>query len=245
MCDSSAAEPGTGWRGWNTSDGRPVGDPEGEWIDLTWPLSPDVPRLASFPPPTVGRYASIPEQPFNVTELSMVVHLGTHVDSPRHFFVDGPAFEDVPLERLMGAGVVWRLDVPLEAAIEPDDLDRMRPEVEPGDIVLLDSGAASHAGTPDFHRHPFLSTRAAEWIVEKQVKLVGVDTSTPELPIPLRPPDFDFPVHHTLLRDGVLIAELVANLRPLAGRRVELLFLPLNVVGGDGAPARVLGRRAR
>lgn len=46
----------------------------------------------------------------------------------------------------------------------------------------------------------------------------------------------------TLLRDGVLISEQVANARSLVGRRAEFLSLPLNIVGGDGAPARVLGR---
>jgi kynurenine formamidase len=244
VCDSRESEAGSGWRGWNTSEGAAPAGPAGDWIDLTWPLSPDVPRLASFPPPTIGRFAGIPEQPFNVTELSMVVHVGTHVDSPRHFFVDGPAFEDVPLSRLMGPGVVWRIDAPFESTIEPEDLDRMRPTLEPGDILLLDTGAAAHVGTPDYHRHPSLSTRSAEWLVEKQVKLLGVDASTPELPISLRPPEFDFPVHRTLLRDGLLIAEQVTNLRALAGHRVEVVFLALNIVGGDGAPARVLGRRS-
>lgn len=242
MCDIAGSEPGTGWRGWNTSDGASPAGPAGDWIDLTWPLSPDVPRLASFPPPAIGRFASLPEQPFNVTEFSMIVHVGTHVDSPRHFFADGPALEDVPLTRLMGSGVVWRMDVPLETVIEPENLEQMRPALEPGDILLLDTGAASHVGTADYHRHASLSARSAEWLVEQQVKLLGVDASTPELPIPLRPPEFEFPVHHTLLRDGVLIAEQVANLGPLAGQRVELVFCPLNIVGSDGAPARVLGR---
>jgi len=244
MCDTAGIEPGTGWKGWNTSDGARPAEPAGDWLDLTWPLSPDVPRLATFPPPAIRRVASIPEQPFNVTELSMVVHIGTHVDSPRHYFVDGPAFEDVPMSRLMGAGVVWQIDAPLEATIEPEDLEPLRPTLEPGDILLLETGAARHVGTADYHRHPFLSTRAAEWLVEKQIKLLGVDASTPELPIPLRPPGFDFPVHRTLLRDGVLIAEQVANLGALAGQRVELMLLPLNIVGSDGAPARVLGRRS-
>ena len=72
--------------------------------------------------------------------------------------------------------------------------------------------------------------------------MLAVDTPTPEISIHQRPPGFDWPVHHTLLRDGVLISEGVANARSLAGRRAELLFLALNIVGGDGAPARVLGR---
>ena len=242
MCDGTESVPGAGWRGWNTPVGRPSPAPAGDWIDLTWPLSPTVPRLASFPPPRVGRFASLPEQPFNVTELSMVVHIGTHLDSPRHFFSDGPALEEVPLERLIGTGVVWQIDKPLEGLIEPEDFERMSPKIEPGEILVLDTGLARFVGTPDYDRHAALSVAAATWLVERQVKLVAVDMPTPELPLHARPPGFDWPVHHTLLGDGVLIAEQVTNARSLAGRRAQFLFLPLNIVGGDGAPARVLGR---
>jgi kynurenine formamidase len=236
---------GTGWRGWKTSDAPRASDPVGGWLDLTWPLSPTVPRLGIFPPPRIERIAGMPERPFNVTELSMVVHTGTHVDSPRHFFSDGPALEDVPLTRLMGTGVVWSIDAPLDSLIEPEQLERMSPRLEPGDILLLETGIARHLGTPEYDRHASLSVESAQWLVDQQVKLVAIDMLTPELSLGRRPPDFDYPVHRTLLRDGVLIAESVAGARPLAGGRAELLFLPLNIVGSDGAPARVLGRPVR
>lgn len=245
MCDLTERVPGTGWRGWNTSDMSRPARTAGGWIDLTWPLSPSVPRMSSFPPPRIERVASIPEEPLNITELSMIVHVGTHVDSPRHFFSDGPALDDVPLARLMGAGVVWRIDKPLDGMIEPADFERMRPRLESGDILLLDTGVIQYVGTPEYDRHAALSVAAAEWLVVKRVKLLAVDTPTPDIPIHKRPQGFDWPVHRTLLRDGVLISEQVANARSLAGRRVELLFLPLNIVGGDGAPARVLGRAIR
>lgn len=243
MCDGADSVPGTGWRGWRVPATGPPLEPGGEWVDLTWPFSPSVPRLASFPPPRIGRFASIP--PFNVTELSTVVHMGTHVDSPRHFFSDGPPLEEVPLERFVGSGVVWQIDKPPEGVIEPDDLERMTPQVEPGEIVVLDTRLARHVDTSDYDRHASLSVAAAEWLVDRQVKLVAVDMPSPELPLHVRPPDFDWPVHHTLLRDGVLIAEQVTNAGSLAGQRVELLFLPLNIVGSDGAPARVVGRASR
>jgi kynurenine formamidase len=242
MCEQNESTPGTGWRGWNAHGARPPLQAAGEWIDLTWPLSPTVPRLATFPPPRIERLASIPEQPLNVTELSMVVHTGTHVDSPRHFFSDGPALDEVPLERFIGRGAVWQIDTPLEGLVEPDDLERMSPQIEPGEILILDTGLVRYVGTPDYERHAALSVAAAEWLVDRQVKLVAVDMPTPELPLQARPSDFDWPVHHTLLRDGVLIAEQVTNARSLAGRRAEFLFLPLNIVGSDGAPARVLAR---
>jgi kynurenine formamidase len=201
--------------------------------------------MSSFPPPRIERIASIPTEPLNITELSMIVHVGTHVDSPRHFFSDGPALEDVPLARLMGAGVVWGIDIPLGGTIEPEDFERMRPQLEPGDILLLETGVARYVGTPDYDRHAALSVAAAEWLVDKSIKLLAVDTPTPDMPVHMRPAGFDWPVHRTLLRDGVLISEQVANARSLAGRGAEFLFLPLNIVGGDGAPARVLGRATR
>ena len=242
MCDSADSPAAAGWRGWTTSDEVRPATAAGDWVDLSWPLSPSVPRLPSFPPPSIGRFKSMPADPFNATELSMVVHIGTHVDAPSHFVIDAPPIDEVPLSRLMGTGVVWKIDMPLEGLIEPDDLERMEPRLRPGDIVVLDTGLAHHAGTPDYDRHAALSVAAAEWLVAHGAKLLAVDMPTPELPLTARPDGFDWPVHHTLLRDGVLIAEQVTNTAELAGRRVELLFLPLNIAGGDGGPARVLGR---
>lgn len=242
MCDSDQSKAGTGWRGWMPlPEARPC-KPVGDWIDLTWPLSPTVPRIASFPPPRLERIASIPQRPLNITELQMVVHTGTHVDSPRHFYNDGPAFQDIPLARLMGQGVVWRIDVPLYALIEPADLERMQPALEPGDILALDTGVAERVGTPDYDRHASLSVAAAEWLVQRRLKLLAVDMPTPDIAIDKRAEGFIWPVHRVLLADGVLIAEQVANLRSLAGKRVEFMFCPLNIADCDGAPARVLAR---
>jgi kynurenine formamidase len=168
VCDTPET-PGAGWRGWSPPSETAGREPDGRWIDLTWPLSPDVPRLSAFPPPAIGRFKSLPDDPFNATELSMVVHLGTHVDAPRHFFDDGPAFDEIPIERLMGTGVVWQMESGLDGLIEPHELERMRPAAEPGDIVVLDTGSAARVGTPDYHRHPSLSRAAAEWLVARGV----------------------------------------------------------------------------
>jgi kynurenine formamidase len=56
-----------------------------------------------------------------------------------------------------------------------------------------------------------------------------------------RPPGFDWPVHYVLLGHGMLIAERLRNLRPLAGRQLEL-FLALAIAGNDAAPTRVVAR---
>ena len=242
MCDSPARNDYKGWRGWLPLPATRAEKPLGDWADLTYPLSPDVPRISSFAAPKVTRIAEMPAKPLNISQIETVVHMGTHLDSPRHFFLDGPAMEAIPLERLMGRGVVVRIDKPPYGVIEPSDLERAEPGVESGDIVAIDTGWSGRWKTADWDRQPCLSVEAARWLLDKQVKLIAVDTPTPDLPLDRRPPDFIWPVHRALLRDGILIAEQLANLRALSGRRVEFMFAPLPIEGSDGSPARVLAR---
>lgn len=108
MCDCSKAR-GHGWRGWMPLPDSQYLQASGPWLDLTYRLGPKVPRATVFPQPSFRRLKSLPEDPLNITEMQMVVHIGTHVDAPRHFYSDGPAFHEISLERLSGPGVVMRV----------------------------------------------------------------------------------------------------------------------------------------
>jgi kynurenine formamidase len=230
------------WQGWRPLPPVQPAHGVGPWVDLSHPLRSGLSRIPAFPEPRFERIRGMPEHPYNLTELQMVCHFGTHVDAPCHFIPDGPAFHEIPLERLCGAGVVLRVEAEPYGVIGADALAAARPEVRDGDIVILDTGWAKDVGTRRYEEHPRLDVGAAEWLVERGAKLVAVDLPTPDLAVNRRPPDFAWPVHRVLLAHGVLIAENVTNVAPLAGRRVETMFLALNVVGGDGAPVRGVAR---
>jgi kynurenine formamidase len=241
MCDVCHVR--ANWKGWHPIPGPRLTTPVGPWIDLSHALSEELERISLVPPPTFRRVTSLPKDHANATEINMVVHIGTHVDTPIHFIADGPAAEAVPLERLYGPGVVWKIDglKPLQL-IEPSHLEAATPKMQPGDIVIIDTGWAKHINTPMYEEHPSLSEPSAEWLLAHGAKLVAVDFSTPDLTVHIRPKDFTWPVHQTLLSRGVLIAEHVTNLGALAGRQVEAMFLGLNIKGSDGMPARALAR---
>lgn len=242
MCDARAYA-GKGWKGWLELPSRGSADvPAGAWVDLSHPLDEDMPRVAFFPVPRFERILSFPEHPLNVTEMQMCVHTGTHVDAPRHFFEDGPAFHEIPVERLSGSGVVWRIEKEPGSVIEPTDFVAAHPKVRAGDIVALDTGWSGRVGTDSYEDHPCLSVQAAQWLVEHKVKLLAVDFPTPDLAVRRRAKGFDWPVHHVLLSHGVLVSEHLTHLRTLAGQRVEFAFLALNIQGSDGSPARVMAR---
>jgi kynurenine formamidase len=227
------------WQGWPAAS--TVGAASG-WIDLSHPLRTDLSRIGFFPEARFERIMSLATDRVNVTEMQMVCHFGTHIDAPCHFIADGPAVHELPLERLCGPGVVWSLPCEPYQVIGPERFETARPAPLPGDIVLLDTGWAQCFGSERYDQNPCLSVAAAAWLVAHAVKLIGVDFATPDLAVNRRPPGFDWPVHHVLLSQGVLIAEHLTNLDALAGKRIEVMFLALNIEGADGAPCRVIAR---
>ncbi len=242
MCDGTKSEV-LRWLGWGTLPPPRAMRAAGEWIDLSHVLTEDLSRSKAFPRPVFRKLLQMPEASANITEIQMVVHHGTHVDAPSHFIADGPTFDQIPLERLHGPAVVWRIDKPAFATIEAADFARAIPTAQAGDMVLLDTGWSTYVNTERYEDHPHLDAAAAQWLVERQVKLLGVDFSTPDVTAHRRPAGFTWPVHQVLLSHGVLVAEHVTNLRSLAGQRVEAFFMAPAIVGADGSPVRAIARR--
>jgi kynurenine formamidase len=242
MCDR-CDQAGSGWLGWSDIPAPQASIPAGEWIDLTHPVCSTMPCASIFPAPSFARLRSLPDDPYNVTEIRMVAHAGTHVDAPIHYFADAPDAASIPYDRLHGTGVVWHLDAEPDQVIGVAALEQCRPMLREGDILALDTGWAARFGTPGYERHPSLDAAAAAWLVERGTKLLACDFATPDLVYHLRAPGFDWPVHRTLLARGILICEHLTGHAVLAGERVEFRFGILPIVGGDGAPARVFARR--
>jgi kynurenine formamidase len=214
------------------------------WHDLAHDYHAAMTTQPLIGPPCIENVAAVGDGPFNLQRLVLGTHLGTHVDAPLHFIKGGRTIDTYDLAELGGPAAVLPLAVGASRPITVRDLEAPGVAVERGDIVLLATGWDRRFSTPEYHTHPYLSDEAAAWLVERRVRMVGVDFFSADLPVPLRPPGFDWPVHHRLLGAGVLIAENLANVRPLAGRRLTVGAFPLKIRGGDGAPARIFALEA-
>jgi arylformamidase len=78
-----------------------------------------------------------------------------------------------------------------------------------------------------------LSLDGAQYLVERGVKLVGIDY------LSVAPYKEGGPIHETLLKAGVVIVEGL-NLYEISQGRYALYCLPLKIKGADGAPARAI-----
>lgn len=223
---------------------RPVGT--GEWVDLSQPMYEDMPRAVPesevcFTPQLLP--TGPPGTKVRITNVLLSTHVGTHIDAALHFLPDGKAIEQYPVDAFVGPGIV--IDARREGVVPVTlaEIEAMNPDVREGDIVFFCFGYGRRFGTEEYRDHPYLGDDLAVWLAERGVKMVGVDTTTPDLGGKHRPPDYPYPVHMTLLpRDILIVEHLGPRLEELAGRRVEINAVPLPIRGGDGAPAPVIAR---
>jgi kynurenine formamidase len=131
-------------------------------------------------------------QGWAIEEIQAITHTGTHVDAPYHYgaISEGkPArtIDQVPLEWCFAPGVL--LDMRHKAAGETitvedlsAELGRIEYTLKPLDIVLLQTGADARLGSSDYFRQPGLGREGVLWLVERGVRVIGIDAYTLDRP---------------------------------------------------------------
>lgn len=172
-------------------------------------------------------------------KIVLGTHTGTHADAPRHFIPNGGTIDEIPLEILIGpASVADFTDCRALQEIDVKDLQQKLGAKVPPRLILR-TGWSEHFGEMKFYNeYPFLSENAAQWLVDQGVRLIAMDTPSPDNPANSRGTANDSPNHKVLLGAGVVLVEYLVNLKAISASSVELIVLPLKLKGGDGSPAR-------
>lgn len=206
--------------------------------DITVSISPDLPVYPGDPAIQIKRTLSLEAgQVANVSHLSFGTHIGTHVDPPSHFVLGGVSLDQLPLDVLIGparvidAGEARVIDAAMIKRVALDGATRVLFKTRNSRLWQEASEFAK-----DF---VYLETDAAEYLVERGVRLVGIDY------LSIEKFNFEQPTTHlTLLRHNVIIIEGL-NLSEVAPGDYELICLPLKIKDGDGGPARVVLREMK
>lgn len=172
-------------------------------------------------------------------KLVLGTHIGTHADAPRHFVPNGRGIDEVPLDILIGPATI--VDFPDCAALREIDVADLEQRLgdNPPERIVLRTGWSDYFGTMKFYnQYPFLSESAAQWLVDRGVRLIAMDTPSPDNPAHSRGTAKDSPNHKVLLAAGVVLVEYLTNLKALTATMVELIVMPLKLKGCDGSPAR-------
>lgn len=167
-----------------------------------------------------------------VSLISFGSHTGTHVDVPAHMIDGGPYVEEIPLDVLIGPACVCDL-TQVEGLIEPCHFSEI--DFKGVERILFCTRNSVSQNLPGEFDENFcaLSGDAAEFLVEKGMKLVGIDGLSVD-----RFKSGTHPAHMALLGAGVVVIEGL-NLYGVMPGKYDLICAPLKIYAGDGAPARV------
>lgn len=186
----------------------------------------------------ISPHTSIADDGYNTTTLHLYSHAGTHMDAPRHFLDGGATIDQWPLQQCIGPAIVVDLSFKeADSLITVADLGAAAEEIGPQSRVLLRTDWDNHVGLPDYRTDfPRISRELAQWFVEREIWLVGVQTPSVAS---LKDRDELRDVHQTLLRGNIVIVECLMNLCDLPAA-VDFVALPLKVAHGDGSPVRAV-----
>jgi arylformamidase len=210
-----------------------------EAVDLTQNLANGMPVYPGDPSPSFERYARLDKDGVNLTRLTLGSHTGTHTDAPAHFIPGGIGVDQIPVDRLIGEALAVDLSQkPIGSGITASDLSsRLEGAIRDDDIVLCYTGCSDRWGDGSIDEDfTYLTVGAAEYLVAKKVRGVGIDFLSVE-----KFGAKDPVAHKALLGNGIFIIESLNNaVKKLVGTRVLLICLPIKLQGGDGAPSRVV-----
>jgi arylformamidase len=210
-------------------------------VDLSQPIANGMFHNPRYPAPKIRKLSSIETDGMSITHASVLSHTGTHVDAPSHFIPGGESITEISLDRFVGNGIVVSVDRQASEEIPADDVVPQVAAFGPHAMLCLHSGwDCKYADPTEYSQYPYLSLDLAHALVDLQVRMLALDTPSPDMPAGRRPSHFDWPVHKVLMRGRVLITEQVARLDLVKGRRFRLHALPIALASSDGAPARVV-----
>ena len=205
------------------------------WIDVSVPLKNGMVRWPGDPAFRISQPCSLDRgDTVTLSHLNMGVHSGTHMDAPAHFVRGGKLIEDLPIDAVVGRARV--IAIRSKRSIEPAELEAHR--IRRGERILFKTANSRRCwATSDFLKSfVHISPAAAEWLADRQVTTVGVDyLSVGGYKAGGRQ------THQALLGSGIWVIEGL-NLSAVTPGPVDLICLPLKLIGAEGAPARAIVR---
>src|SRR6266508_610079 len=210
---------------------HPAGRTGLEFYDLSHTFGPNAPLWPYFDDVEIKRIHYHAKSGVLSQRVSTVMHCTTHLDAPAHVVEGTPYTDEIPLEQFFGTGVAVSIPKKQWEVITPEDLEAARPEIRPGDFVVINTGWHHHYADNRkyFIYSPGLYKEAGIWLRERGVKAARDDF-----------PEWE-PCHRQLLGNGIVGFENVGgDLDKVTGRRCTFAAFPIRWQYGDGSIVRLV-----
>ena len=176
------------------------------------------------------------------TQIHIGSHSGTHIDAPSHFNLHGKTISEYSAGRFIGSCSF--IDLSDSKPFQIINKSRLIRAVGNRDlftrIILYFDWSKYYGSTEFFNNQPYLDISAAEYLIDKGVKLLGYDLPMPDNPKNGKDSECDSPIHKIFLSNDVLLLEYM-NIPSVLPDEITLIALPLRFYLLDGSPVRCIG----
>ena len=189
------------------------------------------PKISDFLSREASRARYAPGTEFQIGMIEMCSNTGTYVDSPAHRYAGRADLAAMELDRLADVEAVV-----IDASTAGRSIDRGLFDAFDvrGKAVLVRTGWDRHWRTDAyFAGHPFLTADAAQLLVERRARIVGIDSFNID-----DTGGGERPVHSTLLGADIPICEHLTNLAVLPADGFRFSAVPVKVSGMGTFPVR-------
>lgn len=173
-----------------------------------------------------------------VVDLTHVIHPGMPVflgTKPPVFKVANSIEKDDFCEKkiTMYSHTGTHMDAPAHML---KDIIQYKDKIAKSDFVIIKTGWSKFWGEKEyFEEVPSISGDVANWLVEFNLKGIGVDAISID---DMKSTSFE--VHKILLKNNLIIIENLTNLEKVEDEFFTLTVLPLKTLNADGAPIRAI-----
>ena len=208
----------------------------------------------------IVRKEDLPDEEFLSLEVvHSPVHIGTHLDYSFHYGTKSEGrpsktADEIPLEWCYSDGV--KLDLrhkkPSEV-IKAKDIEeacvKINYSLKALDIVLINTGADKFYGSPEyFSEYPGIDVSAIDFLLDKGIKIFGVDTMGIDRPykfmlkefLDKKDAKFLYPAHFYGRKREFIHIERLSNLEKLPGNGFKAICFPIRIKNTGAAWSRVV-----
>ncbi|MCL9806548.1 cyclase family protein [Flavobacterium amniphilum] len=222
----------------------PLNHDKSSLIDLSHTIEHGLVTYKGLPAPIICDYLSRENSrnfyaegtEFQIGKIEMVANTGTYIDCPFHRFENGKDLSEIGLEAFTDLDAVI-IRIPFTETLEITEEHFKNLEIK-NKAVLVHTGWDLNWNTERYYEnHPYLTERAAQYLRDSGVKLVGIDSHNIDSTL-----GKTRPVHTTLLGAEILIVEHLCNLDSLPEDGFTFSAIPPKFKGVGTFPVRAMAK---
>jgi arylformamidase len=205
-------------------------------LDLTREISTDTKVFPGSPLPKFITWNKMEIHNYHSEVVFMSTHTGTHMDAPSHFVTGVSSIDQIPVNRFISRAILVKISKTSDELITAGEIEASKIKILEGNSVVFSTSWENEVDNDYYFNHsPGLSEDAAEYLIDKRVNAVCIDSPSID-----RGSDINFPVHKLLLSKDILIVENLCNLSKIDNQNFTLIMTPLKLSGASGSPIRAI-----